>query len=203
MSESNTLVSVILGVREQDPERWRQFDAIYRPMLLAYMRNRGLSESHAQDVVQEVFLKLLTKLCTYDLGRSRFRTWLFTVANRTLIDFIRREATRRRLLDGCMAQLLNPTPSDSIRLEQEWTRIHRQKILAHALRVVRSGTSPKSWACFEQRLLRNRTGGEIARDLGVTPNDVYVNACRVMKRVRSLCDAFDEDMSHGFESDIT
>ena len=53
MAESNTLVSVIVGVCQRDPERWRQFDAIYRPMLLTYMRNRGLSESHAQDVVQE------------------------------------------------------------------------------------------------------------------------------------------------------
>ena len=33
MSNTDTLVSVIVGVCQQDPERWRQFDAIYRPML--------------------------------------------------------------------------------------------------------------------------------------------------------------------------
>ena len=33
MSNSDTLVSVIVGVCQQDPERWREFDAIYRPML--------------------------------------------------------------------------------------------------------------------------------------------------------------------------
>jgi RNA polymerase sigma factor (sigma-70 family) len=202
MSEADTLVSVIVGVCRQDPERWRQFDTIYRPMLLTYMRNRGLSEFHAQDLVQDVFVKLLSRLHTYDHARCRFRSWLFTVANRTLIDFIRREASRKRALDGWMLQVLQPSPSDSIKLEQEWTQIHRQKILAHALRVVRAGTSSKSWICFEQRLLRNRSGSEIARDLGISPNEVYVNACRVMKRVRSFCDGFDEDISHGFDSEV-
>ena len=133
MAESNTLVSVIIGVCRRDPERWRQFDAIYRPMLLAYMRNRGLGESHAQDVVQDIFVKLLSKLNTYDRSRCRFRNWLFTVANRTLIDFIRREASRKPALDGWMIQMLQTTPSDSFRMEQDWIRIHRRKILAHAL----------------------------------------------------------------------
>ena len=203
MAESNTLVSVIVGVCQRDPERWRQFDAIYRPMLLTYMRNRGLSESHAQDVVQDIFVKLLSKLNTYDRARCRFRTWLFIVANRTLIDFIRREASRKRAMEGWMVEVLRSTPSDSVRMEQDWIRIHRRKILAHVPRVVRSCTSSKNWACFEQRLLRNRPGSEIARDLGISSNDVYVSACRVMKQVRRICDSFDEDMSHAFESDVS
>ena len=41
MSNTDTLVSVIDGVCQQDPERWRQFDSIYRPMLVAYLRKQG------------------------------------------------------------------------------------------------------------------------------------------------------------------
>ena len=58
MSSADTLVSVIEGVCEQDPERWRQFDGIYRPMLMAYLRKQGLEESEASDVVQDIFVKL-------------------------------------------------------------------------------------------------------------------------------------------------
>jgi hypothetical protein len=32
---------------------------------------------------------------------------------------------------------------------------------------------------------------------------VYVNACRVMKLVRDLCEEFDEDISNAFESDVS
>jgi len=102
-----------------------------------------------------------------------------------------------------MLQMLQATPTDSVRMEEDWRRIHREKILAHALRTIRSRVSSKAWICFEQRLLRDRPAAEIARELGIEPNLVYVNACRVMKLVRKVCEEFDEDMSHDFKSDLS
>src|SRR5271165_1400378 len=95
MSNTDTLVSVIVGVCQQDPERWRQFDAIYRPMLLAYLRKQGLKQSDVNDVVQDIFVKLLSKIHTYKRGKSGFRAWLFSVAHNTLIDAARRRASER------------------------------------------------------------------------------------------------------------
>jgi hypothetical protein len=99
--------------------------------------------------------------------------------------------------------MLRPTPSDSAVVEQEWDTLHLEKILEHALQVVRARVPSKSWACFEQRLLRDRPAAEIARDLKLEPNAVYVNACRVLKKVRATCEEFDEDISHAFESDLS
>ena len=42
MSIADTRGSVIFGVCQHDPERWREFDAIYRPMLFAFLRKQGL-----------------------------------------------------------------------------------------------------------------------------------------------------------------
>ena len=64
MSSSETLVSLIDGVCQQDPRRWRQFDAICRPMLHGYMRKQGLKEFDASDVVQDIFVKLLYRRAT-------------------------------------------------------------------------------------------------------------------------------------------
>ena len=44
---------------------------------------------------------------------------------------------------------------------------------------------------------------EIAADLKIEPNAVYVNACRVMKLVRDVCEEFDEDISHAFARDVS
>jgi RNA polymerase sigma-70 factor (ECF subfamily) len=199
MSSTETRVSVIVGVCQQDPKRWSEFNSIYRPMLLAYLCKRGLSESDASDVVQDIFVKLLAKIHTYDREKFKFRSWLFSVAHNTLIDHARRRATHRKAVDGWADQMLSATPSDSVRMTEEWTKIHREKILEHALKTVRSRTSSKVWACFEQRLLRNRPAADIAAELKIQPNAVYVNASRVLKQVRAVCDEFDEDISHGFE----
>ncbi len=203
MSSSETLVSLIVGVCQQDPERWRQFDAIYRPMLMEYLRRQRLPEFDADDVIEEIYVKLLGKIHTYDRARCSFRIWLFRVARNALIDHARRLASRKKALDGWVFNVLRATPSDSVRMEEEWTRLHRERILKHALKTVRARVSSRVWACFAQRVFQNHPAADIGRDLNLKPNAVYVNACRVMKLVRTFCEDFDEDMSHAFESDLS
>ena len=71
-------------------------------------------------------------------------------------------------------------------MEVEWRKIHREKILAHVLRQVRSRVSSDAWRSFEQRLLRDIPAVEIAAELNITRDAIYVNSCRVMKKVRAL-----------------
>ncbi len=202
MSSTDTRVSVIVGVCQHDPERWREFDAIYRPILFAYLGKRGLKESEADDVVQDILVKLLGQIGTYDRARCKFRGWLFSVAHNTLVDRARRAAAYKKALDGWAAEMLRPTPSDSRKMEEEWLRLHRERILEYALKEIRARTSSKGWSCFEQRLLRNRPAALIAAELKIERNAVYVHASRVLKQVRDLCEEFDEDISHAFEPDM-
>jgi RNA polymerase sigma-70 factor (ECF subfamily) len=193
---------VIHGVRQRDPERWREFDSIYRPMLLAFLHRQGLQHSEASDVVQEIFVKLLAKIQTYDRAKCKFRSWLFAVAHNTLVDRARRTASQKKAVEGWVANMLRSSASDSVTMAEEWVKLHRAKILMHALKSVRLRTSPRSWACFEQRLLRDRPGAEVAAELGLEPTTVFVNASRVLKRVRAVCQEFDEDLSDDFDSNV-
>jgi RNA polymerase sigma factor (sigma-70 family) len=199
MSNTDTRVSVIAGVCENDPERWREFDTIYRPILLAYFAKRGFPESDASDVIQDIFVKLLGRIHSYDRSKCRFHTWLFTVTQHAMIDYVRRRKTRDKALKG----LLGAGPSDSVKMEEQFRKIHREKILGHALKVVRARVSSKAWACFERRVLGNRPAAKIAAELKIEPNAVYLHTFRVMKLVREVCGEFDEDTSHAFESDVS
>jgi RNA polymerase sigma-70 factor (ECF subfamily) len=203
MSTSDTRGSVIHGVCQHDPERWREFDSIYRPMLLAFLRKQRLNDSDANDVVQDIFVKLLAKIQTYDREKYRFRTWLFGVARHAMIDFARRRTSRKKAADGWVINVLRATPSDSVKMAEEWAKIHRMKILHHALKTVRNRTSAKTWACFEQRLLRDRPGAEIAAELGLDANRVFVNTSRVLKKVRTVCQEFDEDLTNDDDSGLS
>ena len=88
------------------PKAWGEFDAIYRPMLFAFLLKQGLREDEADDVVQDIFEKLLGKIHTYEREKSKFRTWLFSVAHHTLIDRARRRASYRKAVDGWVANIL-------------------------------------------------------------------------------------------------
>jgi len=200
MSSLDTRSFIIDGVCRQDHERWSEFDSIYRPMLLAFLRKQGLNDFDASDVVQDIFVKLLAKIHTYDGTRCKFRTWLFGLALNTLIDKARRRASYNKALEGWARNVLHATPSDSVKMAEAWATHHHTKILKHALETVRARTSARAWTCFEQRLLRDRPGAEIARELDITANVVYVNACRVLKEVTTICQEFDEDPRDALDS---
>jgi RNA polymerase sigma factor (sigma-70 family) len=203
MSNTDTRVSIIVGACRGDPERWREFHAIYRPMLLAFLRKQRLNDSDAEEVVQDIFLKLLDKIQTYDREKLRFRSWLFAVARNALVDKARRRASYKKAIDGWAAEMLRSTASDSKKLAEAWVKHHREKILAHAIETVRAHTSPKVWSCFEQRLLRGRRAADIAAELEIEPGAVHVNAHRVMKRVREVCQEFDEDLTDDDDSGLS
>ena len=59
---------------------------------------------------------------------------------------------------------------------------------------VRTQSQPKTWACFEQHILRGRPSVEVAAELRLTANSVYVNASRVLARVREQCADYEEEL---------
>ena len=172
MSYSSTHVSVIIGVREQDPKRWRQFNDLYRPMLMDYLRRRNLPEFDAEDVVQDVFVKLISKINTYDREKSCFRSWLFTVVNHSLIDAARRKAAHVKAQEGWVVNVLRSTPTESVMLEEAWRKLHQERILKHSLKGVRARVSPArgpaSCSAFSTITLRPKLRTTWA--LGPTPS---------------------------------
>src|SRR4051812_28184810 len=61
MQETRT--SLLRRVRDPaDRQSWGEFVALYEPLLLSYVRKRGLNDHDAQDVVQGIFIALLRKL---------------------------------------------------------------------------------------------------------------------------------------------
>src|SRR5436853_7229547 len=98
-----TRVSLIQRVRDnEDADAWNEFVDVYRPLLTAYVRKRGVSEHDAADVVQEVFSRLVPALghFEFDAQRGRFRTWLWRVTHNALADWGRRRAVRDRAEQG-------------------------------------------------------------------------------------------------------
>src|SRR5262245_12478508 len=76
-----------------DRAAWDEFVRRYHPMIHAWCLKWGLQASDADDVAQDVLVKLLTAMRTfrYDPSRS-FHAWLKTVTQHVLSQF----STQRR-----------------------------------------------------------------------------------------------------------
>jgi RNA polymerase sigma-70 factor (ECF subfamily) len=180
-----------------DREGWDEFFALYEPLLLAYVRSKGLQEHDANDVVQIVFTKLHKAMPDFALDRSRgrFRTWLWQVTCNAIADWARARKRQAREEDAWRERWGDQGAAADSEPDNEWSDSYRKRVLEFALARVRAGSQPNTWACFEQRILRGRPTDAVASELGMTVNAVKVNASRVLARVRQQCAVYMENLS--------
>ena len=164
--------------RPDDQQAWRRFVDLYTPLLFYSARRVGLQESDAADLVQEVFALLVRKLpeFTYDQKKG-FRNWLHTVLMNKW-----REIGRRRVLPGGRWRLAGEAGSDDIALLAEAE--FQQHLAVRALELMRAEFQPATWkACWEHAAV-GRPAAEVAAELGMSVNAVYLATGRVLRRLR-------------------
>src|SRR5262249_1017458 len=88
-TQTSLLVSLQRNVPRQ--EAWQAFHARYHDVIMTWCRRRELPLACAEDVTQEICVKLLRELPSYDAAKGRFRSWLKTVVNNALTDYWRRQ----------------------------------------------------------------------------------------------------------------
>lgn len=77
-----------------------------------YVRTHYNKES-AQDLTQDVFLKVWEKRKMYNSSKSSVKTWIFRIARNTLIDFYRRSRNRSVPIDEQIIQVDDTDNTDN------------------------------------------------------------------------------------------
>ena len=79
------------GLRHRDPDLLDALIAQYQHRLLRYLLHLTGNRATAEDLFQETWMRVLEKGHLYD-GKSRFVTWLLTIAHNVAIDHLRRRS---------------------------------------------------------------------------------------------------------------
>jgi RNA polymerase sigma-70 factor, ECF subfamily len=175
---SHTLLDAIKG-QPNSPE-WDRFVRLYRPLLEAWAIRHGFQPADAEELSQEILMKLLAALPSYthEDGRS-FRSWLFVLARNAGHDFRRRVATRALPAGEGLSGADDGSPLAEME-EQEY----RWELVQRTLELVRGEFAEKTMAAFLGSKVQGRPAAEVADELGITPGAVYVAVNRVMTRLR-------------------
>jgi RNA polymerase sigma-70 factor (ECF subfamily) len=87
--------SVALGLKRHDPELLDQLIVQYQHRLLRYLLYLTGNREMAEDIFQETWMRVLKRGDQFN-GKSRFDTWLFTIARNLVID-VKRKRTMSSL----------------------------------------------------------------------------------------------------------
>ena len=169
---------------------WKEFAALYSPLVNDYARSYGRCEHDQKDIVQNVWLVLcrIMPKFQYQPDRGGFRHLLRRIVKTTAVDWFRRRG-RVRTSHDAVSQVASPP-------DAEGTRDEQRSVLHGSLELARRRSSPQAWTCFERHVIQRQPAKEVGLDLGLSANAVYVNASRVLDRVRTLCMEREQVASH-------
>jgi RNA polymerase sigma-70 factor (ECF subfamily) len=166
--------------RTPEGEAWGKFVDMYTPLLFAWTRRLGLDVHDAADLVQDLFAVLVERLPSfqYDEGRS-FRAWLKTILLNRWRNWQRKRATERRA---------EPFDPDALAKESDLPELeeaeYRERLVHRALELLQTEFQPVTWKACWEFVVCDRPAAEVAAELGITPNAVYLAKSRVLRRLR-------------------
>jgi len=186
-SHLRTRASLLVRLREApgDEVAWNEFVARYTPLIGGWCRQWRLQPADADDVTQNVLLKLAVHLRTfvYDPGR-RFRGFLRTVAHNACKDYL--EAKHRAVSasgdTGIHAVLSSLEARDDLaaRLEAAFD----QERLEQAQARVQERVEPHTWEAFRLTAIDGKSGAEAAALLHIKVGTVFKAKSKVQKMLR-------------------
>ena len=172
---------------------WREFDGRYRPVIEAFARRLGLSADDAVDAAQETLADFARdyRAGRFDRTRGRLRSWIFGIARHRVID-MQRVKGRRREWRGESALADLSTGDDP---ERTWRDEWRKAMLRAAMHELHAGSKldPRTVRAFERIAFDHAAAADVAAEVGMSVNEVYVAKSRVLKRLQQVMSELEEN----------
>ncbi|MEZ4241558.1 MAG: sigma-70 family RNA polymerase sigma factor [Myxococcota bacterium] len=172
MEDRDLLQAIAAGDRSAFAELFRR----YAPRINGFLR-QSLSASKAEELTQDVMLRIWRKAKTYDPDRAAPATWIFTIARNARTDALRRGGRPE------------PDPEDPVWVpsspdapDEEADKRDAEVRVREAL----DGLPPAQLEVLERAYLQGQTLAEVAEGLKIPLGTVKSRVRLAMERLRAV-----------------
>ena len=107
MNSPDELVEIIKGCKNGDNDRFSALVDLYSKRLYGYFYRLSGNRALSDDLLSELFLKLVKKIGSYEGGS--FDGWIFRIASNIFTDHLRARQKQKKLIEN-KALMLESTP---------------------------------------------------------------------------------------------
>jgi RNA polymerase sigma-70 factor (ECF subfamily) len=199
-----------LIVKLRDPtaaEAWREFVALYEPLVYGLARRKGLQDADARDLCQEVFKAVAGAVDQWDPdpARGSFRGWLSRIARNLLLNFLtRKQHEPRGSGSTSVHELLDAQPAADPSATTLFEAEYKRRVFRWAAAEIKSEFTPTTWQAFWRTAVGSQSPKEVAAELGLSVGAVYIARSRVVARLRQRVEQLEdgaaeiiEEVNHG------
>lgn len=188
-----TRASLVERLRNWDDQpSWNEFFETYGRLLYSVAVKSGLSESEAEEVVQETVISVAKKMDAfhYDPAVCSFRGWLMHVVRLRILDQYRKRGPQGREVplrsdDSRSTSTSEGVPDpNGMALEGIWDKEWQENLLEAALHRIKPKVKPGHYQVFYLRVVQQIPPGEVARMTRTNLAQVYLIQHRLAKLVR-------------------
>lgn len=191
-----TNASLLSRVRASDDQvAWREFVDLYGPRIYGWCINRKLQPSDAEDVTQDVLIRIARQMQTFVYDpRQSFRGWLRRVTENAVIDYFRSRKQEGVGGPDPIATLENLVSRTELskRLEE----VFDLEMLQEAKLRVKSRIDARRWQAWELTAVQQTPSAEVAERLNMKIASVYSSRFQVQQLISQEV----EQLSQGQQS---
>jgi RNA polymerase sigma-70 factor, ECF subfamily len=188
---STTSASLLSGLRADQQQAWQRFSRVFGPVLYIWVRQGGIPEQDAADVVQAVYQSVYVSLARFrkEQPGERFRDWLWTITKRRMCDHFRSIKHKVMAAGGTEAgaawlDVPDRFPADEPDAYESETAL----IVREALEMIRHEFRPSTWQACLLTVCEGQPATEVAQHLHLSVGAVYMARSRVLKRLKEVLD---------------
>lgn len=148
----------------------------YYPKIYNYVYYRLLHRQNTEDLVSEIFIKVVTKCDTYDESKAMFSTWIYRIAQNSLIDFYRARKVNENIDD--YEFLISDDSEDKFSdLENDYTK---------TVRILLAELTEDERSLVYMKYYEDMKNKQIAEILDMNESTVSTKFSRIMKKLRTV-----------------
>lgn len=189
-SKTDRLLATRLSLIERlvdwnDQARWQEFFDTYWRLIYNVARKSGLTDSEAQEVVQETVITIAKSIGKYDRQAGSFKGWLLNTARWRIADqFRKRDPAELKPLvrpdaGRDTATIERVAGVDGRQMETVWDHEWERNLFQGALERVKKRVAPRQFQIFECCVIKRWSAARVAETLRVNVAQVYLAKHRV------------------------
>ena len=174
-----------------DQRRWQEFFDTYWKLIYSAAQKSGLTDSEAQEVVQETVITVAKKIdkLRYDPARGSFKGWLLQITRWRIADQFRKrdraQTECERSDDDRQTVTIERIPDlDVIDLDALWEQEWQENLLDAAIARVKKKVDPKHFQIFDCYVRKEWPAQKVAAQLRVSVGQVYLARHRVSALIK-------------------
>ena len=167
--------------RDRDRKAFIALFEYYAPRVKSFLMNNKINADTAEELTQDVFVKLWRKAHMYDPDKAGASTWIFTIARNRRIDFIRKHS-RLSYEEDDLLMSLNDAEQDGDEALDFIDQKQKKQILKEALKELPEEQS----LLLRKSFFDNKSHSEIAQEIQLPLGTVKSRIRLAMNKLRGL-----------------